>query len=63
MGDERLNTLGYPMRAAFDMYDEGIDMLRQRFRRDDPDATDDEIAARVRAWIADRPYDSPGRVR
>jgi hypothetical protein len=63
MAAEPVNSLGYPLRAAFDMHEEGMALLRQRLRREHPDASSDDIESLVAAWLADRPYDSPGRVR
>ena len=57
---ERVNALGYPLRAAFDMHEEGMALLRQRLRRENPDASPDDIELLVAAWLADRPYESPG---
>jgi hypothetical protein len=48
--------------AACEMHEEGMDILRQRLRRQHPDASQDEIESMVAEWVADRPYDSPGRV-
>lgn len=43
------------------MHDVGMEMLRQRFRREHPELPDVDIEAMARAWVSDRPYDSPGR--
>ena len=43
------------------MHDVGMEMLRQRFRREHPALPDVDIEAMVRAWVSDRPYDSPGQ--
>jgi Rv0078B-related antitoxin len=43
------------------MHDIGLEMLRQRLRREHPSISHDEIEVMVRAWVSDRPYDSPGR--
>ena len=43
------------------MHELGLDMMRARLRREQPRATTAEIEVMVRAWISDRPYDSPGR--
>jgi hypothetical protein len=43
------------------MHDVGMEMLRQRFRREHPALPDVDIEAMVRAWVSDRPFDSPGR--
>ncbi|MFM7125381.1 MAG: hypothetical protein ACKOBT_00695 [Actinomycetota bacterium] len=52
-----------PLAAVDEMYLEGLAMKRQQFRRDLPGASDAEIEEMIRAWIRDRPLDSPGRVR
>lgn len=45
----------------------GAHMVEARFRREHPDAPEDEVAARVRAWWLDRPGapdgDAVGRAR
>jgi len=43
------------------MHEIGLDMLRTRFRRDHPTIPADQIEVMVRAWVSDRPFDSPGR--
>jgi hypothetical protein len=43
------------------MHDIGLEMLRQRLRRDHPSIPGEEIEVMVRAWVSDRPFDSPGR--
>lgn len=43
------------LRVAFDLYDLGEDMLRQRFRREHPELSADAIEARVDAWRLRRP--------
>jgi hypothetical protein len=53
----------FPLEVVDEMYLEGLEMKRQQFRRVHPGAAPDEIEAMVRAWIADRPMDAPGRVR
>lgn len=53
------------MAIAFELADLGARMVETRFRREHPDAGDDEVAAHVRAWWLDRPGapdgDCPGR--
>jgi hypothetical protein len=44
------------------MYLEGLEMKRQRLRREHPTADEPAIEAMLRAWIDDRPPDAPGRV-
>jgi hypothetical protein len=38
-------------RVVFDMSDAGVRMYRQRMRRENPLASDEEIEARVQAWL------------
>ena len=52
---------GRRLLEACEMHELGLDMMRARLRREQPHATTAEIEAIVRAWISDRPYDSPGR--
>jgi len=37
--------------VVFDMCDAGVRMYRQRMRRENPLASDEEIEARVQAWL------------
>jgi hypothetical protein len=53
----------FPLEVVDEMYLEGLEMKRQQFRRAHPGAAPHEIESMVRAWIADRPMDAPGRVR
>lgn len=43
------------LRLALDMFDVGEQMQRARLRREHPDASDEEIDAKVRAWLRRRP--------
>ena len=38
-------------RLVFDLCDAGVRMYRQRMRRESPAASDEEIEARVQAWL------------
>ena len=38
-------------REVFDLCDAGVRMYRQRMRRENPSASDEEIEARVQAWL------------
>jgi hypothetical protein len=38
-------------RLVFDLCDAGVRMYRQRMRRENPAASDEEIEARVQAWL------------
>jgi Rv0078B-related antitoxin len=39
------------MRSALDMHDLGVQLYRQRMRREHPDASRDEIESLVRTWL------------
>ncbi len=43
------------LRVALDLFELGIDMMRQKLRRDAPEATEDEIQARLATWLRERP--------
>ena len=43
------------LRMALGMFETGVEMMRQKLRRDHPDLADHEIEARVRAWLQERP--------
>ena len=46
------------------MHELGLDMMRQRLRRENPNATVDVIEELLRRWLGDRPFDTPDvRVR
>jgi hypothetical protein len=40
---------------ALDLYETGEAMLRQRLRREDPSATDDDLERAIEAWLGQRP--------
>jgi hypothetical protein len=54
------------LRICFDLFESGVDLMRQRLRRQYPDASDREIAERLGLWLQDRPGaehgDGPGRL-
>jgi Rv0078B-related antitoxin len=43
------------LRAALEMFETGVQMMRQNLRRDHPTLSDAEIEARVTAWLRERP--------
>jgi hypothetical protein len=43
------------LRTAFELYELGEQMLRQRLRREQPEITDAELDAAVGAWLRIRP--------
>jgi hypothetical protein len=46
-------------RVIFDMCDAGVRMYRQRMRRENPQASAEEVEARVQAWLS-RPSGEAG---
>lgn len=48
-------ALGDRLRLALDMAGFGIEMQRQRLRRDHPGAAEPEISAHLDAWLLHRP--------
>jgi hypothetical protein len=43
------------LRLAFDLFEAGEEMMRQRLRREFPDAGAAEIERRLVSWLQDRP--------
>jgi len=43
------------LRMALGMFETGVEMMRQKLRRDHPDLPNHEIEARVRIWLQERP--------
>lgn len=60
-----MSTPAERMRIAFDLFEMGERMYRQRMRREHPDADDAAIDELVTAWLHERPGaehgDAPGR--
>ena len=52
-------------RTALDLFDTGLDVMRQNLRRSHPEAGDEEIERLLHQWLLDRPGaeagDCPGR--
>jgi hypothetical protein len=52
-------------RTTLDLFDTGVELMRQNLRRQDPQANEDAIDRRLRQWLLERPGaelgDSPGR--
>jgi hypothetical protein len=46
---------------TFDLHRAGKDMMRQNLRRRYPEATDEEIQAKLVAWLRSSPPDTPGK--
>jgi hypothetical protein len=53
--DDPDRQAGERLRLALELYEAGEQMMRARLRREHPDASDDEIEARLVAWLRDRP--------
>ncbi|MBA3374148.1 MAG: hypothetical protein M3493_04115 [Actinomycetota bacterium] len=43
------------LRTALALFDDGVALMRQNLRRADRDASEDEIARRLGAWLRHRP--------
>lgn len=43
------------LRAAFDLFEAGVALMRQNLRRQYPDAADDDIERRLQTWLHHRP--------
>jgi hypothetical protein len=43
------------LRVALELFETGLEIKRQKLRRDHPDLTGEEIEARVAAWLRERP--------
>ncbi len=50
-------------RVVFDMCDAGVRIFRQRMRRENPLASDEEIEARVQAWLRKPSGEAGDRLR
>jgi hypothetical protein len=42
-------------RATLDLFQTGVDLMRQNLRRRHPDADEHEIERRLQAWLLERP--------
>lgn len=43
------------LNVCFDMFEFGTEMMRQKLRREHPDAGEEEMRTRYLAWLHDRP--------
>jgi hypothetical protein len=50
-----LLALSRKLRTALALYESGVAMKRARLRREDPAASEQEITARLAAWLRTRP--------
>jgi hypothetical protein len=49
------NDPAYGLRVAFDLFDAAEALLRQNILREFPESTEQEIEAKIVAWLQDRP--------
>ena len=49
------SSIAIAFRTTLDLFDTGLDLMRQNLRRRHPEAGDDEIERLLHAWILDRP--------
>ena len=53
-------------RATLDLFSTGVELMRQKLRRDQPHASQSEIDRQLAEWLRERPGaeygDSPGRL-
>jgi Xaa-Pro aminopeptidase len=45
--------------VAVELHETGLAMQRANLRRRNPDASDEEVDALMRAWLLERPLDCP----
>jgi hypothetical protein len=52
---DHYGDLAEAFRTTFDLFDAGLDLMRQNLKRADPSANDDEIDRRLVKWLHERP--------
>jgi hypothetical protein len=55
MDDAARERLTRKLQLTLELHDDGVAMMRLNLRRRFPDENDDQIRARVRAWLQDQP--------
>lgn len=59
-------TVARTFRLTLDLFDAGIQLMRQNLRRADPGANERDIDRKLGSWLRERPGaehgDSPGRI-
>ena len=58
MADEE--TPGERLEAALEMWEDGVELMRENLRRRMPRATEVELEAALDAWLCNRPPDADG---
>ena len=60
-------TPAQKLKIVFDLFDAGVDLMRQNIRRSFPEATPEEVDRRLQEWLLTRPGaehgDCEGRLR
>ena len=60
-----MSSVADAFRTTLDLFDTGLDLMRQNLRRSHPESGDAEIERLLRDWLLDRPGaesgDCPGR--
>jgi hypothetical protein len=49
------NEIAEALETTFDLFDVGLDLMRQNLKRADPSAADEEIDRRLVEWLHQRP--------
>lgn len=49
------HSLAEAFQATLDLFDFGVELMRQNLKRTHPTANDEEIDDRLDAWLRDRP--------
>lgn len=47
------------MRVTLELHEFGVNLRTQRFRRENPEASESDVAFMVAGWLASRPFDAP----
>ncbi|OFW29046.1 MAG: hypothetical protein A3G76_04365 [Acidobacteria bacterium RIFCSPLOWO2_12_FULL_65_11] len=59
------SSIADAFRTTLDLFETGLDLMRQKLRRSHPEAGEEEIERLLRRWLLDRPGaesgDCPGR--
>lgn len=50
-----ISTVQTRFRVALDLHDVGVRIMRQNIRRRFPDASEDDVTERLKAWLRERP--------
>jgi hypothetical protein len=59
--DSTPSSVAETFRATLDLFQAGMDLMRQNLRRSHPEASDAGIDRLLHEWLLERPGDCPGR--